>query len=199
MYVTLILLFLSIITIASISLYGCICYLIGGITLTNEILKELFFIRFSQKVQKKIVNELSKLLDKIIKEELRAIADNDNQTLIEDIGENLTNSEINHFKRNLKEIYRSQEPILTDESIMLICKKLSLFSFTKNLNRFIRYIPQVEVPKNNNYKESKDTKSLISFVKKFIINQLESKLQPLVEPLINVKHLYDSSRHFAFS
>lgn len=195
MFQSFLLFLLFIFLIASICFYVLICYLIGEIALTNNILKQLLIIRFSRTKQKEIIKAISNLLDKTIKDELNNIASYSNADLMNDIGEDLTNKDINLFRDSLKTIANSEDPILDIDTITLMCRKLSLFSFIKNLNRVLHYLPlfKINTQETNKLKESKNTSNFISYVITYLSKQFNDKINSLIEPLINVKSLYDSS------
>lgn len=175
--ILMVLISISICSSALLVAYETVAFLIGGFKLTNNILKELFLIRFSKKYQNKMVKEVAIGLNQRLKVQLNQIISTKNKELITKLGKDVTNEDINAFKDVLKEI-TSKDSIVTEEYVMKFCKENNLFSFIDNLNEFIKLAPLLNETKYSD----------IDMISKFMGDKIKSLIT-----LINVS-MQDSYR-----
>ncbi|MGX5378202.1 hypothetical protein ACWCL1_08165 [Ligilactobacillus sp. LYQ135] len=177
--ISMVLISISICLLALIVAYGTVVFLIGEFKLTNNILKELFLMSFSEKYQNKIVKEVSDELNKQLKAQLNQIISTKNKELITELGEDVTNEDINIFKDVLKEI-TSKDSIVTEKYVMKFCKENDLFSFIDNLNEFIKLAPLLNETKYS------DDNMISSF--------MDDKIKPLLALInVNMQDFYRST------
>ena len=133
---------------AVLIMYGIIVFLIGNFTMTNKMLTQLIKLSFNQGYQEKYLDEISRVVNKHMKEQLSKIIDTKNEKLMKQLKGNISEHNLNAFKTMLTETINHHDMLLNRTYIKKFCHENAIFSFSKNLNALIKLLSRCNENQN---------------------------------------------------